>query len=249
MRHAVIVQVGACSEPLPAHLTLVWLLPAVDAPVCVQWTGCGEPLTAHQAHVRLLACIQHITSYRKWSSPTARAVLKHLHAANEIDRLEAGMSLGIPSTICRIFKSCLCQLKLREFKLTQNYTRRSKRSPLLKWSPSSELWTIHKMSLNRTFDNLLFIVQKYDIFIQNKLQTRTLTEFTHTPNQLAIHSTRLKRIIFLRTPLTSHLTTGSRVLLENPTIAQLGKKFPTVLLFLMSKMSMWWVRSITRTRN
>jgi hypothetical protein len=42
-----IVQVGAGSEPLAAHLALVRFLSAVDAPVCVEGTGRGEPLAAH----------------------------------------------------------------------------------------------------------------------------------------------------------------------------------------------------------
>ena len=61
MCHAVIIQVGAGGEPFAAHLTLVWLLPAVDAPVCVQRTGRGKSLAAHQAHVWLLTC--HVNSY------------------------------------------------------------------------------------------------------------------------------------------------------------------------------------------
>jgi hypothetical protein len=61
--HAVVVQVGAGREPLAAHLALVWLLSAVDAPVCVEGTGRGEPFAAHQTHVRLLTCTQHVAWY------------------------------------------------------------------------------------------------------------------------------------------------------------------------------------------
>ena len=53
--HTMVVEVGACCEPLTAHATHVRLLARVDAAMCIEGAGSTKGLAAYITAVRFLA--------------------------------------------------------------------------------------------------------------------------------------------------------------------------------------------------
>lgn len=56
MRHAVVIKIRTGCKSFSAHLTLMWLFPAVYSFVRIQGTRCTESFTTDNAYMRFFTC-------------------------------------------------------------------------------------------------------------------------------------------------------------------------------------------------